>query len=90
MSMRAASIIGLMMPALALAAPPKAPDLRGLVPRNVAIYDGLVARQAIVVMTYPDMSLTCMYEAKDLSLDSSVEDIKRMDSSRIRLINCMK
>lgn len=80
----------LMLPLLAVAAPPKVSDLRGLLPQDVAIYDGLMPRQPIVVMTYVDMGLTCMYEATDLSPKPSMDDIKRLKPASLRLINCTK
>lgn len=80
----------LMLPFLAAAAPAKVSDLRGLLPQEVAIYDGMTSRQAIVVMTYVDMGLTCMYEAADLPPKPSVDDFRRMKSVSLRLINCTK
>lgn len=82
--------ICLTLPLLAEAAPPKVSDLRGLLPPEVAIYDGMTPRQAIVVMTYVDMGLTCMYEASDLPPKPSADDIKRLKPTSLRLINCTK
>lgn len=80
----------LMLPLLAVAAPPKVNDLRGLLPQDVAIYDGLAPGQPIVVMTYIDMGLTCIYEATDLSPKPSMDEIKRLKPTSLRLINCTK
>ena len=80
----------LMLPLLAVAAPPKVSDLRGLLNPEVAIYEGMMPRQAIVIMTYVDMGLTCMYEATDLPPKPSADDIKRLKPTSLRLINCMK
>lgn len=80
----------LMLPLWAVAAPPKVSDLRGLLPPEVAVYDGMTPRQAIVVMTYVDMGLTCMYEATDLPPKPSADDIKRLKPTSLRLINCTK
>lgn len=80
----------LMLPLLAVAAPVKVSDLRGLLPQEVAIYDGMNPRESIVVMAYVDMGLTCMYEAMDLPPKPSMDDIRRLKPVSLRLINCTK
>lgn len=80
----------LMLPLLAAAAPAKVSDLRGLLPQEVSIYDGMTPKQSIVVMTYVDMGLTCMYEAAELAPKLSGDEIRLLKSASLRLINCTK